>query len=282
MKIGLIGVGNMGLPLCEIFMKHNKCISVLLETSNTQFSYQTRIYYQNDMESFFHKNDVIFSVLPNSTVTLDMVYQITKPKSSSSYWIDLCSSNPSDVKNISQRLHELGSLYMDAPVSGGPNGMRTSSLTSVTSGPKEAYDACKPLMNLYCKNITHISEQVGTSSAVKLANNTLLALHLVSAAEVFHGLKELNVSLHKALPFINQSSGRSWATMQRYPEHILTESFDYGFSFDLHQKDVNTFLDSTTLAERSPLLREIKLLYNDKKTKLDRHMDHTEIVKLIK
>ena len=90
------------------------------------------------------------------------------------------------------------------------------------------------------------------------------------------------VSIYVCLNFINNSSGRNWATLQRYPDNILTGKYDYGFSYKLHKKDVLTFLDSIETIKDNFLLAKIKDIYEDDQFNLGENMDHTEIVKLIK
>ena len=116
---------------------------------------------------------------------------------------------------------------------------------------------------------------------IKIANNTLLALHLISAAEILNILEKKNINIKEALQFINNSSGRSWVTLQRYPDHILTNKYDYGFSYNLHKKDILTFLNNTEISDKF-LLDKLKDIYQDNNSFLGENMDHTEIVKIIK
>ena len=160
--------------------------------------------------------------------------------------------------------------------------MEKGILTSIISGPEKTYKDFLNIINLYSDKIFYVSDKVGTSSTIKLANNTLLALNLISSAEILNILDQNNVDLLSALNFINNSSGRNWATLQRYPDNILTGKYDYGFSYQLHKKDVLTFIDSVKPINNKFLLEKIENIYRDKKNDLGKNMDHTEIVKLIK
>ena len=101
-------------------------------------------------------------------------------------------------------------------------------------------------------------------------------------SDIINILDKQNIDIPTVLNFINNSSGRNWATMQRYPDNILTGKYDYGFSYELHKKDVLTFLDSIETIKDNFLLKKIKDIYEDEKYNLGESMDHTEIVKLIK
>ena len=69
--------------------------------------------------------------------------------------------------------------------------------------------------------------------------------------------------------------------MQRYPDNILNGKYNYGFSYNLHKKDILTFLNSKNIDDRF-LLSKIRDIYKDKKYEISQDMDHTEITKLIK
>ena len=282
MNIGIIGLGNMGLPLFKKLIKNNFNVNVLIEKNNTQKLIKCNVYKQNNLNDFIKNSSTIISVLPNSKITLEIVNNISSHSfNHQKKWLDICSSCPNDVKNIDKILNENNIKYIDAPVSGGPKGMNDGTLTSIVSGPKKTYKDILPIIELYSDKIYYISHEVGTSSMIKIANNTLLALHLISAAEILNILDKKNINIKEALQFINHSSGRSWATLQRYPEHILTNKYDYGFSYELHKKDILTFLNTTEISNKF-LLDKLKDIYQDNNSFLRENMDHTEIVKIIK
>ena len=190
-------------------------------------------------------------------------------------WIDLCSSCPKDVIKINRILDYNNIGYIDAPMSGGPEGMKKSNITTVVSGPSDVYQNNLNLLRLYSNKVIYASENIGTASMIKLANNTLLALNLVSTSEVMNVLKKNKIDIHSALEFINNSSGKSHVSSQRYPDNILNGKHNFGFSYELHKKDVITFFNNSYIYTDS-MLEVLHRIYNDpKNNKLN---DHTEIV----
>ena len=282
MNIGIVGLGNMGFPLFKKLIRNNFNVNVLIEKNNTQKLMRCNIYKQNNLNDFIKNSSIIISLLPNSKITLEIVNNINSNSlNDQKMWLDICSSCPNDVKNINKILNKNNIKYIDAPVSGGPKGMTDGTLTTIVSGPKKLYEDILPIIELYSDKIFYISDKVGSSSMIKIANNTLLALHLISAAEILNILEKKNINIKEALKFINNSSGRSWVTLQRYPDHILTNKYDYGFSYELHKKDILTFLNTTEISNKF-LLDKLKNIYDDKNFFLGENMDHTEIVKIIK
>ena len=196
MKVGLIGVGNMGLPLLRNLIKHRYQVSILLDKNNHS-NYPCKVFKYNQLERFIEHNSSIISVLPNSQITHNLVSNISneEPK----MWMDLCSSSPKDVIKISECLQNQHINYIDAPVSGGPQGMEKGILTSIVSGPEKTYQDFQNIINLYSNKVFYVSEKVGTSSTIKLANNTLLALNLISSAEIINILEKQKIDIPIAL-----------------------------------------------------------------------------------
>lgn len=280
MRIGLIGVGNMGMPLLKQLTNNNYDVNVLINKSkNLKNLKNYKVFNKNELNNFIKYNSMIISVLPNSKITHDLVSNISNTDKKK--WMDLCSSCPNDVLEINNKLNKNNIEFIDAPVSGGPKGMRESNITTVASGPFETYNSFYDIIKVYSSKVFYSSQNVGTSSSIKLANNTLLAMNLISTAEVLNNLKSKNIDIVKALEFINNSSGKNSATEERYPEYILTEKYNFGFSYDLHKKDILTFLNYIKPLDNRFLLSKINEIYNDDKTKLHNDMDHTEIVKVI-
>ena len=78
----------------------------------------------------------------------------------------------------------------------------------------------------------------GAGHAVKAVNNCIMGAQIMLAGEACATLVRHGVDPAKALAAINTSSGRSWATMQRLPDHVLPRTFDYNFALELLRKDV--------------------------------------------
>jgi 3-hydroxyisobutyrate dehydrogenase len=197
------------------------------------------------------------------------------------YWIDTTSGSPKDSREIAATLQTYGVAYLDCAVSGGPAGAKLGSLTAMIGGKEEAFTAVKKLIQLFAKNLVHLGP-VGSGHAVKAVNNTLLATNILSVAEAMMALKSLDVTLEKALSAINVSSGRSWVSQQRFPDHVLPRTFDYGFSFGLHCKDVGIFEEMMNdhKLETSMLSTTLKVL-QEAKMNLSPDVDHLEVIKVL-
>ncbi|MEY3045177.1 MAG: hypothetical protein RL242_2019 [Pseudomonadota bacterium] len=280
-NILFIGLGNLGSALSIR----------IAEASQQLMIYDLNLQVRDEIQEK-HPNllgvdlPAGFSVtcLPNSKdvqSVVDLALRNPKNLESVRYWIDATSGSPKLSQQIAAQLQEYQVDYLDCAVSGGPAGASSGSLTAMIGGKEEAFQAVKELIQSFAKNLVHLGP-VGSGHAVKAVNNTLLAANILSVAEAMITLKSFGVPLEKALSAINTSSGRSWVSQQRFPDHVLSRTFDYGFSFGLHCKDVGTFegmINDHNL--EVSVLRKVLKTMQDAIVQLNPDADHLEVIKMI-
>ena len=281
-----IGLGNLGSALSIRIAEASK--QLMIYDLNLQVRDEIQEMHPNllavDLPAGFSGANVILTCLPNSKdvqSVVDLAIQDPKNLKSIRYWIDATSGSPKLSQQIAAQLQEYQIDYLDCAVSGGPAGARSGSLTAMIGGNEEAFHAVKAVIQSFAKNLVYLGP-VGSGHAVKAVNNTLLAANILSVAEAMITLKSFDVPLEKALSAINTSSGRSWVSQQRFPDHVLSRTFDYGFSFGLHCKDVGIFegmIDDHNL--EVSVLRKVLKTMQDAIGHLNSFDDHLEIIKMI-
>lgn len=234
--------------------------------------------------------ELIFTCLPTSQEVREVVSLYlkgvpprvaTSTSSVSSYWIDCTSGEPTSTREFAQNLKEAGVPFLDVGVSGGPKNAAAGALTAMVGGDAQTIHIIWPVLSSFASKIVHIGE-VGSGHAVKSICNSLLATNLWAAAEGLVTLTKFGVDPVKALDAINNSSGRSWVTLGRIPDHVLTRTFNYGFSLGLLQKDINTTLNmAATHAVPTPLLQSTRTYYSRASSLLSPNVDHLEPIRLI-
>ena len=281
-----VGLGNLGsaisIRIAEVSMQ------LMIYDLNLQVRDEIEEKHPNllgvDLPAGFSEANVILTCLPNSEdvqSVVDLAIQNPKNLESIRYWIDTTSGSPKLSQQIAAQLHGYQVDYLDCAVSGGPAGASSGSLTAMIGGKEEAFHAVKAVIQSFAKDLVYLGP-VGSGHAVKAVNNTLLAANILSVAEAMITLKSFDVPLEKALSAINTSSGRSWVSQQRFPDHVLSRTFDYGFSFGLHCKDVGTFeemINDHNLGVST--LREILKTMQGAIMQLNPDADHLEVIKII-
>ena len=195
--------------------------------------------------------------------------------------VDCTSGDPATSKRIAIRLAAKGIGYLDAPVSGGVVGAEGGTLTVMVGGDAKTLDVVRPFLEAFGKKIVHCGD-VGSGDAVKAVNNALLALHLWATAEGLAALTRAGVDPAVALDVINTSSGRSNASMNLFPERVLTRAFPRTFRLALLDKDVG--IAAQVAREQkiaSPMLQLTAELYQAAHRALGEEADHVEVVKWV-
>ena len=195
--------------------------------------------------------------------------------------LDCTSGDPPTSRRIAQKLSARDVAFVDAPVSGGVKGAVDGTLTVMCGGDKKDIERARPVIEAFGKTIVHCGP-VGAGDAVKAGNQALLALTILGTAEVLTALAKAGVSAEVALQVINTSSGRSNASMNLFPERVLTRSFPRTFRLALMDKDVRIAAqiarDERVPAPLTQLAADLCTLAH---AELGEEADHVEAVQVI-
>jgi 3-hydroxyisobutyrate dehydrogenase len=195
--------------------------------------------------------------------------------------VDCTSGDPATSRRIAARLAEHGVGFLDAPVSGGTIGAEQGTLTVMVGGDEALLQRARQVLETFGKKIVHCGD-VGAGDALKAVNNALLAIHVWSTAEGLAALAKAGVRADVALDVINASSGRSNASMNLFPERVLTRAFPRTFRLALLDKDVG--IAAGVAREQkvpAPLLQLTADLFRIAHNALGEEADHVEAIKLV-
>jgi 3-hydroxyisobutyrate dehydrogenase len=156
--------------------------------------------------------------------------------------IDLSTIGPKAATQAAALLQPAGVTYCDGPVSGGAAGARAATISLMFAGPPEVLEANRAVLESFTGNIFHVGDTAGQGQAMKLVNNFLSATALAATSEavafgVAHGL-----DMATMIDVLNVSTGRNSATTDKFPNRILTGTYDAGFSTAHMTKDVGLFV----------------------------------------
>ena len=152
-------------------------------------------------------------------------------------FVDLSTSGTEMAATALELLDERDVGYVDAPVSGGPQGARNARLTVMAAGAQDLFDEVAPLLALFGTNVLHVGETPGQGQLTKVINNQLSATAMAATGEALALGVKGGLDPARLLAAINLSSGRNTASEDKYPRCVLTRSFDYGFRLRLMAKD---------------------------------------------
>ena len=150
---------------------------------------------------------------------------------------------PDDARALATRVAEYGVLMLDTPVSGGPAKAAQASMTVMGSGPKQAFDKVKPLLDAVSARCYQLSEAIGVGSTVKMVNQLLAGVHIAAAAEAMALGIRSGANPNALYEVISNSAGNSWMFENRVP-HILQGDYTPLSAVNIFVKDLGIVLDS--------------------------------------
>src|SRR5215469_5269751 len=238
-EVGFVGLGNMGMPMARRLAAagyHVRGYDVSAEIMREI----------GGLDGFTPApgltglgTDVVLLSLPDSDVVEHVLLAegLLDSVPEGGMVIDMSSSDPARTRDLAARAAESRVALIDAPVSGGVAGARAGSLTIMVGGSAEAFELARPMLAAIGKRVVHAGD-VGAGHAVKALNNLMSAAHLVVSSEALIAGRRFGLDPAVMLEIINGSSGRSGSTENKWPNYVLTEKYDAGFSIRLMVKDM--------------------------------------------
>jgi 3-hydroxyisobutyrate dehydrogenase-like beta-hydroxyacid dehydrogenase len=244
-RVGMIGTGRMGGPMAERLLKAGQRL-VIFDTNDAVVQPLVALGATSARSALDVANqaETVFASLP----TPDIVRQaIIRPGgalegSRMRCFVDLSSSGAIAAAEVASALAARGIRALDAPVSGGVAGARSGKLTVMASGPRDLYDKVQPLLAQFGR-VLFVGEKPGLAQTLKLLNNLMSATAIAITSEAMAMGVKAGLDPTVMLDVLNTSSGRNSATQDKFPKHVLTRGFDFGFSAGLSFKDVRLCLE---------------------------------------
>jgi 3-hydroxyisobutyrate dehydrogenase-like beta-hydroxyacid dehydrogenase len=246
-KIGFVGLGNMGEPMCRRVLESGFEVSVYDVNPEAVSSLGgTAAEPAENLKALAAFADVVLLSLPDSDVVERAVLGdggLADGLSSGKVLIDTSSSRPSSTRNIAKRLDGPGIEMLDAPVSGGVLRAEEGKLAVMVGGKREVFERCYEVFQAFGEKIFHVGDH-GAGHLVKSLNNLLSATTLASAAEAVILADKAGIAPETLLEVLNAGNGRSYSTEVKFPRFILNRTFDDGFALDLMTKDLRLALET--------------------------------------
>ena len=239
MRIGFIGLGNMGAP-----MAHN-----LAKAGHTVFGFDTQNVSVEMVElvptakDCAERAEVVITMLPNGKVLKSVADQTIKHMKEGSIFLDCSTVDVSSSKLVAKISNSYKIISLDAPVSGGIGGAKEGTLTFMVGGADEGFIKAKELFDVMGQKAVHCGVS-GNGQAAKICNNMILGATMIATCEAFALADKLGLDRQAMFDVVSTSSGYSWS-MNTYcpapgvgPQAPSDNDYIPGFSSDLMLKDL--------------------------------------------
>ena len=243
MKIGYIGLGNVGAKLATSLLRKGFDVTVLdVEPEAMKPLQQAGARIADNARSLAENNDIVITCLPSPRISAEVLEAddgVLAGLAPGKIWLEMSSTDVADLKRLGQLVEAKGADALDCPVSGGCHRAATGNIAIFVGGRREAFERVIPLLTAMGRNVLHTGE-LGTASIMKVATNYLAGVQLISTGEAFMVAKKAGVDLGVAYEAIRISSGNSFVH-ETEGQLILNGSYNINFTMDLEVKDLSLF-----------------------------------------
>ncbi|WP_433252683.1 NAD(P)-dependent oxidoreductase [Actinomadura nitritigenes] len=241
--VGFVGLGNMGAALAANLVGSGLTV-VAHDAAGPQRCPDGAVHV-GDAAQVAGKTDVVVFSLPDGTASEQVAREIAgAPGRRAAHVVDTSTIGVSAARAVAELLAGSGVGYVDAPVSGGVAGARARTLAVMYSGTDDACERVEPVLAGLSDRRHRVGDRPGLAQALKLANNFLSATALAATSEAVAFGVAAGLDMGTMLTVLNAASGRSAATSDKFPEHVLTGRYASGFTNSLMSKDVRLYLRS--------------------------------------
>lgn len=239
MKIGFIGLGNMGGPMAANLAKAGHDV-VGFDMADVAIDGVTNAASGAEAAK---GADVVITMLPNGAILRAVANEVIPAMEKGAALVDCSTVDVDSARAVADQAAEAGLLAVDAPVSGGVGGAAGGTLTFMAGGSAEAFAKADPLFDIMGQKAVHCGE-AGAGQAAKICNNMILGVTMIATCEAFALADKLGLSREKMFDVVSTSSGYSW-TMNAYcpapgvgPASPADNDYKPGFASELMLKDL--------------------------------------------
>lgn len=249
MKLGFIGIGNMGANMAANVLKAGHELTVYdVRKSATDELVAKGAKWADSPKAVAQASEVVMLSLPGPVEVEKVVLGddgVLAGAKKGTLIIDLSSNSPTVLQRIGAIAKEKGVDVIDAPVSGGPWGAKAGTLTMMVGGGKKAFDRALPVLEIMGKSIVHVGD-IGMGNAAKLIHSMMAQIIMQGLAEGMALGAKLGMDLNKLTAVLGKGGAASNILIEKYPLYGLKGNFEPGFRVDLSFKDINL---ATTLGK---------------------------------
>lgn len=258
MKIGFIGLGNMGGPMAANLAKAGHQVTGF---DMADVSIEGIAMAATSAEAATGA-DVVITMLPNGQILRAVANEVLPAMTAGATLVDCSTVDVDSARSVAEQAAGSDLLFVDAPVSGGVGGAAGGTLTFMAGGSADAFAKADPLFTIMGQKAVHCGE-AGAGQAAKICNNMILGVTMVATCEAFALADKLGLDRQKMFDVVSTSSGYSW-TMNAYcpapgvgPQSPADNDYKPGFAAELMLKDLRLSQQAATSADADTPMGEL-------------------------
>ena len=263
MKIGFIGLGNMGGPMAENLAAAGHDVTGFDPAGVTAEGVTAAASAEGAAKSAA----VVLTMLPSGDILRSVAAQIIPVMDPGAVFLDCSTVDVASARAVAEDAQAAGLSALDAPVSGGVGGAAGGTLTFMVGGDEAGFATATPLFDVMGQKAVHCGPS-GNGQAAKICNNMILGATMIVTCEAFALADKLGLDRQAMFDVVSTSSGYSWS-MNAYcpapgigPKSPADNDYAPGFAAELMLKDLTLAQQAAeTVDADTPLGAAARALY---------------------
>ncbi len=263
MKVGFIGLGNVGSKLADSLLRNGFDLSVRdIDSSAAKALLDRGAKWTDSPRALAESNDLVITCLPSPAICATVMEAddgVLNGLSEGKIWAEMSTTDEAEVKRLGALVAKKGAFPVDCPVSGGCHRAASGNISIFVGCERGVFERVFPTLQAMGRRILHTGP-LGTASMLKVVTNYLATANLVTLCEALVTSKMAGLDLNVAYEAIRISSGNSFVH-ETESQVILNGSRNINFTMDLVKKDMSLFQAVAQRAkvplEVAPLLLQI-------------------------
>jgi len=282
MKIGFIGLGNMGAPMASHISQHYPTLVLnrSLAKAEQWLTQNPGHAIATSPASMAEEADIIILCIGNDsdvrhTITGEQgILATAKP---GTLIVDHTTTSADLAREMYARCQQQGVDYLDAPVSGGQQGAINGKLTVMIGGNPDAHQRAQAVLACYSANISWMGES-GAGQLTKMVNQICVAGLIESLAEGIHFGLTAGLDMEKVMATLSSGAAASWQMINRH-KTMIEGQYDHGFAVDHMRKDLDICLaQAATLKLDLPTTHQVNQFYQELQSQGDGKHDTSSLL----
>ena len=261
MKIGFIGLGNVGSKIAKNLINNGFKLTVLDLDKTLSSSFEDMgAQWAASPKDLAVNSEMIITCLPSPKACSDVMEGedgVIKGISKGKIWAEMSTTDFEEVKRIGKLVSSASGEPIDCPVSGGCHRAATGNISIFAGTQRDTFEKALPVLKTMGRKILHTGD-LGSASILKVATNYLATTNLISVSEALITCKAAGLNLNTTFEAFKISSGNSFVH-ETEGQVILNGSRDINFTMDLVLKDIGLFDE---IAKKNKIPLEISPLIN--------------------
>ena len=248
MRIGFLGLGKMGCALVPHLLNAGHDVTVWNRNIviAEKFAAQGAEVARSAVDAVT-KCEVVFTLLLNDNALEDVLFGggVLDAMPKGAIHVSVSTISVALAKRLTVEHAKRGLRHVGAPVFGRPNVAAEGKLWVVAGGAKDALEKVRPLLEIYSRGITVVSEEPWRAHAMKLAGNFSVAAMVATLSEAMTVAESMEVSPELFVEMANSATFRS-PLYEMYGKTLTDPPQEIGASMELGEKDIRLFREAAT------------------------------------